>query len=101
MVSSKIILIIAVIIFLLVVVLQLLAELIDYREAKKEELKLIIERDQNTKYNVPICDCSSCPYKDSCDEEIEKIDNPKPEISDFTDDIDHIVQVVGTFGYQM
>ena len=36
MVSSKIILIIAVIIFLLVVVLQLLAELIDYREAKKE-----------------------------------------------------------------
>ena len=101
MVSSKIILIIAVIIFLLVVVLQLLAELIDYREAKKEELKLIIERDQNTKYNVPICDCSSCPYKESCDKEIEKIDNPKPEISDFPDDIDHIVQVVGTFGYQM
>ena len=50
---------------------------------------------------MPICDCSSCPYKESCDEEIEKIDNPKPEISDFPDDIDHIVQVVGTFGYQM
>ena len=101
MVSSKIILIIAVIIFLLVLALQVLTEVIDYREAKKEELKLIIERDQNTKYNVPICDCSSCPYKESCDEEIEKIDNPKPEISDFTDDIDHIVQVVGAFGYQM
>ena len=57
MVSSKIILIIAVIIFLLV--LALLAEVIDYRKAKKEELKLIIEKDQNIKYNASICDCRS------------------------------------------
>ena len=37
MITSKIILIIAVIIFLLVLALQVLAEVIDYRKAKKED----------------------------------------------------------------
>ena len=59
MITSKIILIIALVIFLLVLALQVLAEVIDYRKAKKEELKLIIEKDQNIKYNASICDCRS------------------------------------------